>query len=284
MNLRLGRALAVAAFALASCQAAPPVLRLATTTSVDDSLLLRALIPEFESTHEARVDILAVGSGQALALAERGDADLLLVHDPAGERAFLDSGHGLERFPLMWNEFTLVGPAEDPAGTAEAHSVAEAFVRIADAGSTFVSRGDNSGTHSRERQIWQKTGVSPEGEAWYIVLGQGMGETLTAAAELGAYTLSDRGTFLALREAQAGLEILQPFPGRGGTDPDLLNVYSLLTIDPERRPDAKADLAAALVEWLLSDQVQRRIADFGVDRFGEPLFFPAHGQDPGSSP
>ncbi|MGH2626872.1 MAG: substrate-binding domain-containing protein, partial [Anaerolineales bacterium] len=168
---------------LGSCWAASrPAVRLATTTSVYDSGLLGELIPAFESSHKVPVDILAVGSGQALALAARGDADLLLVHDPAGERAFLESGDGLERLPLMWNEFVLVGPAEDPAGASGANSIAAAFVRISNAGSIFLSRGDHSGTHSRELRIWQRAGVSAEGEPWYTVLGQGMGETLTAAA------------------------------------------------------------------------------------------------------
>lgn len=274
---------AAAALLLGSCLPPPgTVVRLATTTSVYDSGLLGALIPEFESSYAARVDVLAVGSGQALALAERGDADLLLVHDPAAEQAFLDSGNGQERFPLMWNEFVLVGRPDDPAGAGQAKSVSQAFRRIADARSLFLSRGDNSGTHSRERQIWQEAGVSPEGETWYTVLGQGMGETLTAAAELGGYTLSDRGTFLALRETLSDLEILLPRPDQGEIDPDLLSAYSLITIDPERHPGTQSVLAEALVEWLLSDEVQRRIAHFGVDRFGEPLFFPSHGQDPAS--
>ncbi|MGH2606740.1 MAG: substrate-binding domain-containing protein, partial [Anaerolineales bacterium] len=135
----------------------------------------------------------------------------------------------------------------------------------------------------RERQIWQRAGVSPEGESWYTVLGQGMGETLTAAGELGGYTLSDRGTFLAMRGTLADMEILLPRPDRSGIDPDLLNAYSLITIDPERHPETQSRLAEALVEWLLSDEAQQRIADFGVDQFGEPLFFPSHGQDPASS-
>lgn len=270
---------------LASCRASPGgVVRLATTTSVHDSGLLGALIPDFESTHAAQVDILAVGSGQALALAERGDADLLLVHDPAGEWAFLESGHGLERRPLMWNEFVLAGPAEDPAGAAAADSIVAAFMRISQSRSLFLSRGDNSGTHSRERQTWQRAGVSPEGKGWYYSLGQGMGETLTAAAELGGYTLSDRGTFLALRESLPGLEILLPRPGRAGPDPDLLNVYSLITVNPARHPGVNSALAGRLAEWLLTDEVQRRIADFGMDRWGEPLFFPAQGEEPAPGP
>jgi tungstate transport system substrate-binding protein len=276
---------AAAALLLGSCLPAQgTVVRLVTTTSVYDSGLLSALIPVFESSHAARVDVLAVGSGQALALAERGDADLLLVHDPAAEQAFLDAGNGLERFPLMWNEFVLVGPPDDPAGSAQAESVSQGFRRIADARSLFLSRGDNSGTHSRERQIWERAGITPEGESWYAVLGQGMGETLTAAAEVGGYTLSDRGTFLALQGTLSDLEILLPRPGRSGIDPDLLNAYSLITIDPERHPGTQSRLAEALVEWLLSDQVQQRIADFGVDRFGEPLFFPSYGQDPAAGP
>lgn len=270
---------------LASCRPSPGgVVRLATTTSVYDSGLLGELIPDFESTHAAQVDILAVGSGQALALGERGDADLLLVHDPAGEQSFLESGHGLERRPLMWNEFVLAGPTEDPAGAAAADSIVAAFMRISESRSLFLSRGDNSGTHSRERQTWQRAGVSPEGKGWYYQLGQGMGETLTAAAELGGYTLSDRGTFLALREALPGLEILLPRPGRAAPDPDLMNVYSLMTVNPARHPGVNSALAAALVEWLLSDEVQSRIADFGMDRWGEPLFFPAHGEAPAPGP
>jgi len=262
---------------LSGCaQAEPRVLRLATTTSTQDSGLLDAILPDFEATHNARVDVVAVGSGQAIELGQNGDADVLLVHSRSKEDAFVADGYGLARYDVMYNDFVLVGPPDDPAGIAGSSTAAEALARIAQAQSPFASRGDDSGTHTKEKALWQAAGIDPDPNAgWYSSLGQGMGETLQFANEQAAYTLSDRATYLAQRDNLPNLVILV-----GGNsiaenpDPALLNPYGVIPVNPEGHEGIQADLAQEFVDWLTSVETQDTIAAFGVDRFGQSLFYP----------
>jgi tungstate transport system substrate-binding protein len=264
-----------AALLMGCASEVPSVLRLATTTSVQDSGLLGYLLPVFGQQTGVEVDVVAVGTGQALALGESGDADLLLVHDPEGEQAFVEAGFGTERIPLMRNDFVLVGTPSDPAGI-RGLPAATALRAIYASGAAFASRGDESGTHAKELQLWAAAGEDPTEEDWYLSLGQGMGETLITANELGAYTLTDRATFLALAAELPRLVVLVGGDAPGpDSDPDLANPYSLIPINPEVHPQAQADEARWLVDWLLSAQAQARIAAFGVAEFGQPLFYPA---------
>lgn len=244
-------------------------LVLATTTSTQDTGLLDALLPPFEKETGITVKVIAVGTGQALALGRRGDADVLLVHAPQAEKAFMAEGYGAERRPLMYNDFVLVGPTEDPAGVRGMKSAIQAFGRIAATKSPFVSRGDNSGTHMKERELWASARVRPSGP-WYLEAGSGMAATLRLASEKGAYTLSDRGTYLAQGRAREkpgpGLELLC----EGA--PVLRNPYAVITVSPDRFPDRNAAGARKLVAYLLSEKAQRLIAEFGKERYGQPLF------------
>lgn len=246
-------------------------LLLATTTSTQDSGLLDLLIPIFEKESGLFVKTLAVGSGQAMALGRRGEVDVLLVHSPAAEKRFMAEGYGRQRMPVMYNDFILVGPPGDPAGVGRAADVDEAFRKIAARGALFLSRGDNSGTHAREVELWKKAGIDVEGRRFYQQTGLGMGQTLAVAAEKGGYTLTDRGTYLALRRNLA-LTIL-----RQG-DKGLLNVYHVLSVNPSRWPRVNAAAAKAFGDFLVSARAQALIRDFGRDRFGEPLFSPAAGR------
>lgn len=253
----------------------PEVLRLATTTSTADSGLLDAILPAFEEAYNARVDVVAVGTGQAIALGEAGDADVILVHARAREDAFVADGHGTARWDVMYNDFILVGPTEDPAGVQGMTSVSEALQAIAAASSPFASRGDDSGTHTKELSLWEKAGLTPDtASGWYQSLGQGMGDTLTFANETGAYTLTDRATFLALQENLPDLLILV-----GGNsiadnaDPDLLNPYGVIPVNPNK-DGINEDLAQDFVEWITSEETQTAIGEFGVDTYGQPLFYP----------
>jgi len=251
-------------------------LRLATTTSTDDSGLLDAILPDFEQRYGATVEVIAVGTGQALKLGENGDADVVLVHARAQEDAFVEAGYGLYRRDVMQNDFIIVGPPDDPAGVREAADAADAFTRIANAEAIFVSRGDESGTHTRERSIWEKAGITPDpASGWYQSLGQGMGETLITANEQQAYTLADRGTYLSMRDRLPDLTIL--FGGETiaeNPDPSLINPYGVIPVNPERHDGIRVDLAEAFVEWITSLRVQEMIANFGQDEFGQPLFYP----------
>lgn len=253
------------------------VLRLATTTSTYDSGLLDAIIPGFESQYGARVDVIAVGTGQAIALGERGDADVLMVHDRAKEEAFVREGHGIARYPVMYNDFILVGPSLDPAGVVDMLKASEALLRIAVLETTFASRGDQSGTHSREMFLWEQAGLNPDpGNGWYLSIGQGMGETLQFADERGAYTLTDRGTFLAQSDTFEDLVVLV-----GGNsideneDPLLLNPYGVIPVNPEMHDSVDGKLAMNFAEWLQSEEVQKLIASYGLDLYGQPLFYPS---------
>jgi len=241
-------------------------LLLATTTSTQDSGLLKVILPEFEKELNCKVDVVAVGTGQAIKLGEDGNADVLLVHARAQEDAFMEAGHGVRREDVMYNDFVILGPADDPAGIIGMTDATEAFAKIAAAKATFVSRGDESGTHVKEKDIWKAAGIEPEGD-WYVSAGQGMGEVLTMANEQQAYTLSDRATYLARKE---GLDLVIAVEG----DPVLFNPYGVIAVNPNKGPHIKADLANQFIDWLISVPTQELIGSFGVEEFGAPLFVP----------
>jgi tungstate transport system substrate-binding protein len=247
--------------------AEPQTLILATTTSTENSGLLAYILPDFEAEHNTQVDVIAVGTGQALKLGEDGNADVLLVHARAREDAFMDAGHGARREDVMYNDFVVVGPADDPAGLRGLTDAAEAFGKLAEAQAPFVSRGDDSGTHTKEKAIWAAAEVEPAGD-WYISAGQGMGAVLTMANEQQAYTLSDRATYLARTLEGIDLEILVE------GDPILFNPYGVIAINPDKGEHIKADLANDFIDWLISVPTQEMVAEFGADDFGSPLFTP----------
>jgi tungstate transport system substrate-binding protein len=240
-------------------------LILATTTSLQDSGLLDILLPRFEALFPYRVKAIAVGSGEALRMGEQGSADVLVVHSPADEEKFMAAGFGKERKELMSNDFVIVGPTGDPA-KVRGLSVADSLRSISGRGSVFVSRADASGTDKKEKGLWKKTGLTPAG-AWYLESGQGMAETLRIASEKAGYTLTDRGTFLAVR---ARLDLVVLVEGEA----DLLNVYHVITVNPERHADIDILGAEAFMEFLLSSATQKAIGEFGLDKFGVPLFKP----------
>lgn len=239
-------------------------LRLATTTSTENSGLLADLLPHFEVDCDCKVDVIAVGTGQALELGKRGDVDLVMVHARDLERAWVGEGHGVDRRTFMRNDFVILGPAEDPAGVKSGVDGAAALKAVLAAGATFVSRGDQSGTHHRELALWAAAGAEPGGDG-YLEAGQGMGAVLVIADEKRGYALSDRGTWLA-RKAQLELAVLVE------GDPALLNPYSVIAVNPERHPHVKAALARQLMDWLCGADAQARIGAFRVE--GEPLFTP----------
>lgn len=262
----LAGAFVLAALAATAATAAAPTLILATTTSTQDSGLLDDLLPRFEKVTGLTVKTIAVGSGEALAMGRRGDADVLLVHSKAAEDEFMAEGHGSLRLDVMYNDFALVGPPSDPAGV-RGLTAAEALKTIAGKGAPFASRDDRSGTHARELDLWKKAGVSPAGQPWYVATGQGMGETARIASEKKAYTLADRGTFLALRSS---LDLAILVEG----SPELRNSYRVIVVSPEKHPKARAAEARRFAEWLVSPETQRTIGAFGRERFGQPLFVP----------
>jgi tungstate transport system substrate-binding protein len=256
--------------ALACSGGAPPeteTLVMASTTSTRDSGLLDEILPKFQADTGIAVRVVAVGTGRALDLARRGDADVLLVHDRASEEAFVADGHGLARHPVMYNDFVIVGPAGDPAGIRGMDDVGAALARVARSEATFLSRGDDSGTHKAERRLWAAAGLDPtaSGGGWYRETGSGMGATLNTASQLPAYTLTDRGTWLSFRN-RGGLDLLVE------GDPRLRNEYGVIVVSPERHPHVKAEAGRRLVEWLTGDAGRAAIAAFRVA--GEPLFFP----------
>jgi tungstate transport system substrate-binding protein len=259
-------AVALTALAVGACgeddsaQADKGSVILATTTSTQDSGLLDELVPRFQDQSGCSVKTVAVGSGEALELGEKGDADVLLVHSPAAEEEFMDGGHGVSRTAVMHNDFVVVGPAEDPAKINGAGSAAEAFERISRHKAPFASRADESGTHTKELSIWEAAGVEPAG-SWYIETGQGMGETLTIAGQKRAYTLADRGTFLATDNVDLDLLV------ESGSD--LLNPYHVIVVEGVNR-----ECAQAFADWITSPETQEEIGRFGEAEYGEPLFFP----------
>ena len=271
----LAGAAACTAYAQAPART-PGVLRLATTTSTADTGLLNALLPSFEQQCGCRVEVVAVGTGQAIELGRRGDADVLLVHALSQELAFIAEGHATRRDDVMYNDFVVVGPATDPAHVAGATAVKDVFRRLAAGAAPFASRGDRSGTHTKELAIWASIGVMPAtASAWYLSVGQGMGETLAFANERQAYVLSDRGTWLSMQTRLPGLRLLF-----GGTsiaqnpEADLRNQYGVIVVDAARHPGVNSAVAARFGAWLLSVPVQERIGAFGRDRVGQPLFYP----------
>jgi len=280
MKRLIGRVLLIVGLVLtaAGALAAPPkagLLRLATTTSTADSGLLDFILPDFQKKYNCSVDVVAVGTGQSLELGRRGDADVVLVHSRKGEDQFVADGFARERFDVMYNDFIVVGPRADPARVRGMALGKEAFKAIMEAGQPFASRGDKSGTHTKELAVWSSLGVTPgTGLKWYNSLGQGMGEVLLFAADQQAYTLTDRGTYLAMMDKLPGLEILV-----GGAnlaenkDKILLNAYGVLAVSPDKYPQTNFDLAMKFVAWICSVETQEAIAGFGADRFGQPLFY-----------
>jgi len=256
-------------------------LVLATTTSTENSGLLAAILPDFETRYGADVEVIAVGTGQAIQLGENGDADVILVHARSREDAFVEEGYGVNRKDVMYNDFVVVGPAADPAGIAGMTDVTAALARIAEGESTFVSRGDDSGTHIKEQGLWTASGVpmveatsiknadktytKPEGD-WYQSVGQGMGATLTMANEQQGYTLSDRATYLARTLEGIDLEILVEGDSR------LFNPYGVIQVNPQLHPNVNAAGAEIFIEWITSVETQQLISQFGIDQFGMPLF------------
>jgi tungstate transport system substrate-binding protein len=244
---------------------------LSTTTSTQDSGLLDVLLPVFEKKTGYFVKTIAVGSGQAMAMGQKGEADVLLVHSPAAEKKFIAEGYGINRRLVMHNDFIVVGPKSDPAKIKGAKSAVEAFKKIAASNAIFMSRGDNSGTHSKENEIWKIAGIKAEGQKWYQQTGLGMGQTLNVAAEKKTYTLADRGTYLALKK-NLGLDILTE------GDAILLNIYHVIEVNPAKWPKVNAAGAKAFADFMVSKQTQKVIKTFGVDKFGSPLFFPDAGK------
>ncbi len=278
-RLSLG-ALLLAGCAAAAAPAATPTparppqeLILSTTTSTNDTGLLTAILPDFEAKYNARVKVVAVGTGAAIKLGQDGNADVVLVHARAQEDEFVKSGFGINRRDVMYNDFILVGPAADPAKVTGLGLVAEALKKIAAAGAPFVSRGDKSGTNTKELDLWKAAGIVPAG-AWYSAIGQGMGPTLTFANEKGSYTLTDRGTWLAqaaklpgLRLAVGGQSIAE------NKDRSLLNPYGVIPVNPAKYPALKAALAESFAEWITSLATQEKIGAFGSTAYGQPLFY-----------
>lgn len=245
----------------------PRDLILSTTTSTQDSGLLDELIPLFQRQSGYSVKTVSVGSGAAIALGQRGEVDVVLAHAPESERAFVTSGVGTNRQLVMFNDFIIVGPAGDPAGIRGQPDAVAALWAIAGRGSPFISRGDNSGTQQLELALWREGGIAPRGQGWYVESGTGMGQTLQIADQRGAYTISDRGTYLSFRN-RVRLEVLVE------RDERLLNVYHVIAVNPQRFPSANAAGAQAFIDFLLAPETQRFIGDYGRDRFGQPLFTP----------
>jgi tungstate transport system substrate-binding protein len=239
---------------------------LATTTSTQDSGLLDVLIPMFEDDHPFNVKTVAVGTGQALEMGSRGEADVLLVHSPDAEQELVDSGDVVNRQKLMYNDFVLVGPSEDPADIQGAPAV-EALTKIFSTKAQFVSRGDDSGTHKKESALWKAANLDPKANGSYIETGQGMGSSLQLAAEKKGYILTDRATYLAQKDSLGDFEIMVE------GDESLLNIYHVMGVNADKHEKVKEDGANAFVEFMMDEETKNKIADFGVEEFGEPLFF-----------
>ena len=247
----------------------PPVI-LSTTTSTQDSGLLDVLVPLFERQTGYSVKTIAVGTGQALALAARGEADVVLAHAPGLEKKYVADGKMLNRRLVMYNDVVIIGPADDPAKIKGTKKAANAMKAIASTGSRFVSRGDNSGTHTLEKALWKLAGVEPQA-GWYIESGQGMGATLGIAADRNAYTLTDRGTYLAFQK-----RVRLPILLEG--DKPLLNIYSVMEVNPSNGPKVNTAGGNAFADFLVSADVQKIVKTFGVDKYGQPLFVPIAGK------
>ncbi|MDP2728924.1 MAG: substrate-binding domain-containing protein [Dehalococcoidales bacterium] len=255
---------------LMSCSSSAPAnteLILATTTSTQDSGLLDVLIPMFEEQTGYHVKTIAVGTGAALAMGQRGEADVLLVHKPSAELPLMENGDAISRKLVMHNDFIIVGPPSDPAGIKGITSATDAYKKIADSNSIFISRGDASGTNKTELDIWKTADIEPAGQSWYQESGQGMGATLTIASEKQAYTMTDRATYLATK-ANLELDLL------GEGDPLLLNIYHVMQVNPDKNDKINAEGAKAFADFMAALATQEVIKNFGVDKYGQPLFFP----------
>lgn len=250
---------------------ANPDLILATTTSTQDSGLLDVLVPDFEQKTGYTVKTVAVGSGEAMKMGQECNADVLLVHSPSAEKDFMSNNYGSDRRLVMHNDFIIVGPASDPAGIKDSATAIDAFTKIADSKSPFVSRADNSGTNSKELAIWKSANITPEGD-WYIESGQGMLATLQIASEKGDYTLTDRATYLANKDTLQ-LELLVQ------GDASLLNIYHVIVVNPANCPKVNNTGAVAFADYMVSPATQTLIGSFGVEKFGQPLFTPDAGKD-----
>ena len=257
--------------AVSNAHAQQKTVILATTTSTQDSGLLDVLIPMFEKQTGYFVKTIAVGSGQAMAMGQKGEADVLLVHSPAAEKKFVAEGYGLNRRIIMHNDFVVVGPPEDPAKIKGVKSTTESFKKIAAGDALFLSRADKSGTHVKEMDVWKAAGINPEGQKWYQQTGLGMGQTLNVTSEKKGYTLADRGTYLALKK-NLSLDILAE------GDAILLNVYHVIEVNPAKWPKVNAAGARAFADFMVSTEVQDIVKTFGVEKFGSPLFFPDAGK------
>jgi tungstate transport system substrate-binding protein len=243
------------------------VLILATTTSTQDSGLLDEWVPMFEAENPYSVKVIAVGSGEAMSMGREGECDVMLVHSPAAEEEIVAEGFAVDRKAVMHNDFILVGPASDPAGVKGADTAKDAFSRIAAAAaSEFISRGDESGTHTKELKIWDEAGIEPAG-AWYVESGKGMGDTLRIANEREAYTIADRGTYLSLKDSLE-LEVLSE------GDPAYFNNYHVMNVNPEKYPDVNIEGSRAFNAFCVSREAQEFLNEFGVEKYGEPLFYP----------
>jgi tungstate transport system substrate-binding protein len=260
----IGIALLIAVVALeGSSAAAEERLRMSTTTSTENSGLLAVLLPPFENKYGCKVDVVAVGTGKALKLGEAGDVDVVFVHARTLEDRFVRAGFGVDRRDVMHNDFVLLGPTDDPAEAGKTGSAPDAFRAVAAKGSPFISRGDESGTHQKEKEIWASAGAAPKG-AWYIEAGQGMGEVINMATQKRGYTLSDRGTYIAFRKKTDLVVVRQG-------DGTLRNPYGIIAVNPKKHPHVKYGLATKLIEFVTGPEGRSLIAGFKVD--GEPLFF-----------
>jgi tungstate transport system substrate-binding protein len=269
--LLLALVMTVSMVGVAAAQPAQRNIIMATTTSTQDSGLLDVLLPIFEKKTGYFVKTIAVGSGQAMAMGQKGEADVLLVHSPAAEQKFIAEGYGVNRRLVMHNDFIILGPPADPARIKGMKKASEAFNKIAGTASLFVSRGDNSGTHAKEKDIWKAAGINPVGQKWYQETGLGMGQTLGVAAEKKGYTLADRGTYLAMKK-NLGLDILVEGDGI------LLNIYHVIEVNPQKWPKVNVAGAKAFSDFMVSKETQAIIKTFGVDKYGSPLFFPDAGK------
>ena len=263
-KLRIWSLIAIGLLLPGAVTSADSPLRLATTTSTANSGLMDFLLPQFREETGIEVHLIAVGTGKALRLGREGDVDIVLVHARSAEQEFVDAGFGVNRKDVMYNDFVIVGPKSDPAKAASSRSVAEVLDRIHGSRQPFISRGDDSGTHRRELMLWQEAGKAPDGN-WYREVGQGMGKTLQIANEIDAYTMTDRGTWLAY---QAQFDIILLYEG----DRPLFNPYGIIAVNPELHPHTNYASASRLIDWITSPKVQKMIAGFRVK--GQQLFIP----------
>lgn len=245
----------------------PGFIILSTTTSTENSGLLAYILPDFTEKTGIEVKVVAVGTGKALQMGRDGEADVLLVHAKPSEEEFVADGHGIERFDVMYNDFVIIGPDADPADLRSSGTeVVPSFEKIAKQEATFVSRGDDSGTHKKEKSLWAAADITPEGD-YYVSAGKGMGDVIQMAEELQAYTMSDRATYLSMSE---NIDLKVVVEG----DPILFNQYGVIAVNPDKNDQINHAGANAFIEWLLSAETQEMISGFGVEKFGQPLFVP----------